>query len=62
MTLSKYFTRDYKNACHRITPMITPQISPTVTAAKIAARYDINLNRTNHDPIVPMTALRNFCP
>ena len=33
--------------------MITPQIYPTVTAARTAARYDINLNRTNHDPIFP---------
>ena len=35
--------------------MITPQIYPTtVTAAKNAARYDINLNGTSRDPIVPM--------
>jgi Chitobiase/beta-hexosaminidase C-terminal domain len=40
--------------------MITPQIYPTtVAAAKNAACYDINLNRTNHNSIVPLLKMNS---
>lgn len=52
---SKIFTRNCERLAYRYYAIITPRIYPTtVAAAKAAARYDIDFNRRNHEPIVPI--------